>query len=259
MTPYLDLAGFTSRSVMPAGDISIVETAAPGFTATRITLWTSKINARLRKRYGNALPMGQVPPVLVASGANPPGVTLGGRPTLGSRTYTVQITAPGTDGVATFSYSLDGGQTFTSGGTVIAGLPGIALGTSGVTAIFSTGTYATSDLYASGTAVPEVVLEWITALVTLDLYRKRGFNPQDPAIMTIREERDRALAELQEAADSETGLLDIAVSDDGASAVNTGGPLGSAQASPYAWTDDQRDQGRQEDQGIPPSDPRIVS
>lgn len=259
MTPYLDLPGFTTRSVMPAGDIAIVEAAAPGFTATRITLWTSKINARLRKRYGNALPMGQAPPALVASGVNPPGVTLGGRPTLGSRTYALQVNTPGTDGVATFSYSIDGGQTFVSGGTIIAGPAGIPLGTSGVTAVFSTGTYSTTDMWASGTAVPEIVLEWLTALVTVDLYRKRGFNPQDPAILTVIGERDRALEELEEAANSETGLLDIAVSDDGGSAVNTGGPLGTAQASPYAWTDDQRNEGRQEDQGAPPSGQNIVS
>lgn len=258
MTPYLDLTGFVTRSVMPAGDIAIVETSAPGFTATRITLWTSKINARLRKRYGNALPLGSAPPVLVASGVNPPGVVLAGKPTLGSRTYALQVNTPGADGVATFSYSLDGEQTFVSGGTIIAGPNGVPLGASGVSAVFSPGTYAVSDTYVSGTAVPEIVLEWITALVTVDLYRKRGFNPQDPAIQTVIGERDRALEELKESADSAEGLLDIAVSDDGASAVNTGGPIGTAQASPYAWTDDQRNEGRQEDQGIPPSGTGIV-
>lgn len=48
---YLDLAEFKTRTVMPADDVDEVEMRAPGFLLARLEVWTSRINARLRKRY----------------------------------------------------------------------------------------------------------------------------------------------------------------------------------------------------------------
>jgi hypothetical protein len=55
--PYLDLAGFTARTVMPASDITVVETKTPGKTAALIAQHQAWIDSRLRKRY--AVPFNQ--------------------------------------------------------------------------------------------------------------------------------------------------------------------------------------------------------
>ncbi|HEX8795458.1 MAG TPA: phage protein Gp36 family protein [Polyangiaceae bacterium] len=55
-TPYLDLAGFTLRTIMPSGDVTLVETAAPGFIEARIAIAQQEIDSRLRKRYVIPLP-----------------------------------------------------------------------------------------------------------------------------------------------------------------------------------------------------------
>ena len=147
---------------MSVDDVDYVEQFAPGFTLTRITIWTSYINARLRKRYGNA------------------------------------------------------GE-----GSVVP--------------------FATP---------PESVLGWLTALVTLDVLRKRGLNPADPAAEMYAKDVERAMAELKEAADSKDGLFDLPAVDDGDSAVTTGGPLGYSETSPYVWADIERNIGRNEDRVI---------
>ncbi len=99
--------------------------------------------------------------------------------------------------------------------------------------------------------IPEAVLGWLVSLVTLDVLRKRGINPNDPAAELYREDFALALAEIKEAADSKDGLFDIPTGDpdpeDGTSAVTTGGPLGYAEASPYVWADLARTAGRQND------------
>jgi hypothetical protein len=244
MLPYLDLAGFQRRTVMPAGDVGIVETAQPGYTAQRISTWQSKINARLRKRYGKVLPLGQSAPALVAVGNLPPAVALSGRPVLGSASYIINVTTGGALGTAVISYSIDGGVTYVTG---VLTATSVSLGTSGLVATFSPGTYDVTNSYSSATAVPEAVLEWLTALVTVDLYRKRGVNPQDPTIVMVREDAERALAELKEAADSEMGLFDLPLSDDVGSAIDTGGPKGYSEQSPYKWTDKEARAGSAED------------
>jgi hypothetical protein len=48
---YLDVAGFTTRTIMPAGDVSAVESDTPGYTLSQLTEWSSRMNSVLRKRY----------------------------------------------------------------------------------------------------------------------------------------------------------------------------------------------------------------
>lgn len=99
-------------------------------------------------------------------------------------------------------------------------------------------------------APPDIVLDWLTRLITADAYARRGFNPtssQDAdAIIAAR---DRALDEIKEAADSKDGLFELPLRDDDASssAIAKAGPLGYSEASPYTWADLQAQDGRTED------------
>jgi len=248
MFPYLDLAGFKRRTMMPQSEVDYVNQDSPGFIEQRIASRSSLINARLRKRYGNtgarsSLPLGQQAPTLVAAGTSPPSVTLSGRPTLGSLQIGLSITLGGVTGVATFSWTADG-VTYTTAMTASS----VVLGSTGLTALFpATGTFAIDNVYAAATPVPETVLGWLVTMVTYDCYRKRGVNPQDPQIQLLVEEYNTALAELKEAADSKDGLFDLPTSEDQDSAVTTGGPLGCSQASPYVWQDVERARATAED------------
>lgn len=245
--PALSLAQFMSRTVMPSADVTIVETAQPGFTVQRIATQTSWLYSRLRKRYASTIPFGQVPPTLIASGLNPPVVVLTGRPTLGAYLLALEITLDGIAGVATFQWSSDGGVTWTTG--LVTG-PAVALGATGLVADFSpVGTYDVSNTYAAATPVPEAFLDWLTVLVTIDLYWKRGSNPQDPGVAALTARKEEVLAEVKEAADSQNGLFDLPTSEDQTTAISSGGPFGCSSASPYRWTDSQGRRGRREDYG----------
>jgi hypothetical protein len=130
---------------------------------------------------------------------------------------------------------------FTTAAQVI--LPG-----SGVTATFTAaGTYASDNVYASETAVPEAVLGWLTACLTVDVYQGRGVSPQDPELVLAVADRDRIFALLKESADSENGLIDLPTSEDEDSAISTGGPFACSQQSPWEWTDIQERIGRRQD------------
>jgi hypothetical protein len=91
-----------------------------------------------------------------------------------------------------------------------------------------------------GNPRPEIVVVWQTKIVTPEAYRARGYNPQDPTMEWSEKDRDRAYEQIKEAADSELGLYDIPLLDTvDTSGVVKGGPLGSSQASPYDWIDEQ--------------------
>jgi hypothetical protein len=250
--PYLDLLGLKLRTSMPPGDVDLVEQGQQGFTAQRIAAWSSWVNARLRKRYGNhggganSLPLGQNAPTLIAAGALPPGVSLTGRPTLGSIAVMIQVTTPGALGTAVVQVSFDGGNTYPLQNVTTAAQASIGYG---LTANFSVGTYAADNVYSAATPVPETVLGWITVLVTLDLYDRRGHNSSDPAMTRLAERVAQVMAEVKEAADSKEGLFDLPASEDADSAVTTGGPLGCSDASPYAWQDRQARAGYDQDGG----------
>lgn len=91
--------------------------------------------------------------------------------------------------------------------------------------------------------VPEVVLGWVEAFVTLDAFMARGFNPRSEQDALIKEAATRADAEIKEAADSKEGLFDLPLREDttGTSGVSVGGPLGYTEISPWRWTTVQRD------------------
>ena len=232
---------------MPADDVALVEANQPGFTLRKIAMRSSQINSRLRKRYGNAptvgngLPWGRVAPALVASGTNPTNgqpapapVSLQGVPILGSQVFLLQVVVAGVpgDGIGQFRWSRDGGITWGSSGTPMAAQ--VQLTGTGCTALFTAGAqYGTDNVYASDTCVPRAILRWLVALVTVDLYDRRGRNGNAPALVTVQANYDQALAELKEAADSKEGLFDLPVSEDLDSAVTTGGVLSHADASPY--------------------------
>lgn len=102
-----------------------------------------------------------------------------------------------------------------------------------------------------GQDVPEIILGWLTAMVTWEVLRRRGVNPQDPGVQTFLDDFTTAEAECKEAADSETGLFDLPITEtatsDGGSGVSTGGPLGYSEQSPYVWMSKQRAAGARED------------
>lgn len=345
--PALDVAGFTSRTAMPAGDVGVVVSSAPGFLQSKIAAATSYVYARLRKLYGLTLPWGNAAPPIQASGTSPPAVSLFGVPQLGSAqiaiaivlagalgaalfvvsadngatwsmasasvpggvagspavafsgklagalqadgsylppnpsAIVVQIATGGTVGTAAFEWSADGGITWTTGVVTAAR---VALGTTGLTALFpsgtyvvggtftgqgvptassigigygltalfTAGTYSTDNLYAAPVPVPEVILNWITAIVTPEAYRKRGVDAADAQFVSFEKDRDRAIAELAEAADGNLGKFDLPVNDgangqDAGSNHSTGSPLTYSETSPYAWTDAQVCAARGED------------
>lgn len=266
--PYEDLAGFKARTSMPSGDVDYLEQNSPGFIAQSIATESSWINGRLRKRYGNSntnsgiytgygegtngpvgnsLPFGKTPPALIPAGTNPPqGLQMVGTPVLGSLMIALAVTTPGAIGTAILKYTINGGISYTLGLTTsLVLLPLVGTGLSlqlPVGAVFGA-----DNQYAAATPVPEIILKWLNALVTLAAYRRRGFNPQDPAGDLVVQAAIEAKKEVLEAADSQSGLIDIPVSEDLDSAVTTGGPLGASDASPYTWQNRQSARGRNQD------------
>jgi hypothetical protein len=244
--PALDLATFSTRTTIPTGDVAVVEGNQPGYVNQRIVTQTGWLYNRLRKRYAKTIPFGQTAPSLLAWGISPPAVTLIGRPVLGSILVRIQVTTPGPLGTAVVMYTINGGSTWT---TSVTTAPTVLLGTSGMSAVFPVGTYDTSNQYAAATPVPESFLDWLTVLVSNDVMWKRGTNPQDPAIVALTERRKQVLDEVKEAADSKDGLFDLPISDDEQSAISSGGPMGTSNASPYAWTTQTGNAGRAQDAG----------
>lgn len=245
MIPYLDLGGFQRRTVMPLGDVQLVDSLYPGWIARAARTVQSHVNTRLRKRYGESIPFGAAPAQPVAAGTSPPAVTLTGIPTVGSLEIVIAITTAGALGSAVVKWSLDGGDTWT---TNVPTAASVALPGTGLTANFAAGTYSADNVYTAATPVPEQILRWMTQILTPDVYRKRGVNPQDPQLELVEKDRTDALAQLKEAADGAEGLLDLPTNEDAGSAVTTGSPMGYSEASPYVWTDQQRTGGVDDDQ-----------
>jgi hypothetical protein len=151
-------------------------------------------------------------------------------------------------GVATFKVSLDAGQTF-SAPTLISNSAPQSIG-AGLSINWQTSpapVWTVDNIYQASTPVPQIVLAWLTTLVTLRAYRKRGVNPQDPQIDLLVKEAEQVRLEIKEAADSKDGLFDLPTNDDQDSAITTGGPRGHSDASPYAWQDRQAVRGYSQD------------
>lgn len=96
--------------------------------------------------------------------------------------------------------------------------------------------------YATPFAEPvsELVIYWVVRIVTPIAYLRRGVGPRDDQYVAIREDGEQAWKEVGEAADDKDGRFDLPLrSDTTASGISKGAPLGSSDASPYAWTDRQ--------------------
>ncbi len=90
--------------------------------------------------------------------------------------------------------------------------------------------------------VPAIVLRWLVALVIPKLYEGRGWDPSDAQAQSLLEREQRALEEMREAADSETGLFDLPLrADTTKTGIVHGGPYGYSEPGPYDWIDVQRE------------------
>lgn len=95
---------------------------------------------------------------------------------------------------------------------------------------------------------PEVVREWLARLVTFRCYLRRGVDPSDAQMIEIKADRDAAMLEILEAANSETGLVELPMREgDGSAGVSRGNTMVYSEASPYVWADAQGQTGRNED------------
>jgi hypothetical protein len=98
--------------------------------------------------------------------------------------------------------------------------------------------------------VPETVLAWVTRLVTLECWFRRGVDPDDKAMDRATTDADTAKEEVKEAANAVDGLFDLPLRADLAaqSGISRGGPRVYSEASPYVWTTVQGAAGRSEDE-----------
>lgn len=88
--------------------------------------------------------------------------------------------------------------------------------------------------------VSEVVTGWLTRIVTLKCYQKRGVDPTDAQFADVKDDAEHAQQEIKEAAESRDGLFDLPLrADDPSSAITKGAPLGYSEVSPYTWGDVQ--------------------
>lgn len=100
------------------------------------------------------------------------------------------------------------------------------------------------------TPYPFALVYNVARVVAYRLWLKRGYNPNGQLDVQIKADADEALAWLAEAANSATGLVELPITNgalNGASAITQGAPLAYTEASPYVWTDKQRETGRAED------------
>jgi hypothetical protein len=93
------------------------------------------------------------------------------------------------------------------------------------------------------TDTPEVIKNWLSRLITWELYLKRGINPDDAQVAMIQERATTAEAEVKEAATGDTGLFEIPLKETpkpDAEGITRGAPLAYTEAGPYAWSRVQR-------------------
>lgn len=96
---------------------------------------------------------------------------------------------------------------------------------------------------------PSQAQQWVCDLATFDAYLKRGIDPTDAQIQEIEKRYNAAKAEVQEAANAESGLFELPLRTDGTGqGVSKGAPLFATQTSPYTWRTAQRSAGILEDE-----------
>lgn len=100
------------------------------------------------------------------------------------------------------------------------------------------------------TKVPLVVESWIALIVTPDVFLKRGIAATDEQWEEYAKRKDLALAELEAAANSETGLFDLPLRNDDSqeSGIVYGAPMVYSEQSPYVGFDRQAEIGHAEDE-----------
>lgn len=95
---------------------------------------------------------------------------------------------------------------------------------------------------------PVQVLSWLTRLVTVRCYLKRGVDATDEQFASIEKDAAEAKAEILDASNGDAGLFDLPLrSDTTATGISKGGPFGYSEQSPYVWASMQRSTGRNED------------
>lgn len=94
------------------------------------------------------------------------------------------------------------------------------------------------------TAAPEEVKQCAILVASWMIYLKRGVSDETSMLAEeLKAERDRQLEWLTEVANSETGLIELALTplDSNDSGVSKGGPFAYSESDPYTWTDVQRE------------------
>lgn len=87
---------------------------------------------------------------------------------------------------------------------------------------------------------PEIIKSWLTRLVTLRCFVRRGVDPTDPQFELYRADAEAALEEIKEAANAVEGLFDLPLKDsEKTTGIVHGAPFGYAEAGPYDWLDVQ--------------------
>ena len=95
---------------------------------------------------------------------------------------------------------------------------------------------------------PPAVKSWCARIVTMQCWRRRGYDPTDESMVDAIKDRDEAKAEIKEAADSDKGLFDLPLrADTTSTGISKGDPLGYSEQSPYVWMDQQASTARDED------------
>jgi phage gp36-like protein len=323
VTPYLSLAEFRARTIMPSANVDELEALAYGAitntattgtvigatNATPIVVQASapdglNVNDQVTVAgvIGNTKANGTWPAAPVdashfaLSGSAGNGVYGGGgtfsalgsstispspSPPSGTFPIVVRFTAGGVVGTPgiTWQFSVDGGVTYNGVDLALGSSRSIVVPNTGAAFLLGDGSIVGGQKFSctvqspfveaelnDWTAyvearlrkryaipfvapIPSCVKKWLCDIVTKRAYDKLGRNPtsaQDSK--AIDEPYDQAIAEIKEAADSNTGLFDLPLRDDAAgSGVSAGGPLGYTETSAYAWTDIEAEAGRAED------------
>lgn len=97
--------------------------------------------------------------------------------------------------------------------------------------------------------LPPIIELWLVRIVTPRVWSKRGVDPNDEQWRDIRQEDTDARAEVERAANSETGLFELPLRADKpeTSGVAHAFPRGYSEQSPYVWTNTQGERAAQED------------
>lgn len=95
---------------------------------------------------------------------------------------------------------------------------------------------------------PSVMLRWLTVMVSLDVYMKRGFNPTDDDAQLFVKQFDTAVTELKEAANAQDGLYELPLRQDlTGNGIVKGYARTYSETSPFVWKGIQRQIGGRED------------